>query len=262
MDFPHIGIGTYQAKPQEEIDLMLTSALNFGYKMIDTAEVYRNQKYIGNFFKNNQNFDRTKIWITSKVSFVNTKKGDLPGVVKGIEKTFKDLNTDYIDLYLIHCPVENMDLHVWNILRLYQKAEKIKNIGLSNFTLEKLINFINIIGEEEAKYIFCNQIEYNPFLNRKDLIDFCKNKNIKVVAYGSIYKKNKTVEEIAKKLGKTPEQVLLKWALENGIHIVPKSLNPKHILDNISINFKIDNEDMILLNNLNENYSQYKKYLS
>ena len=261
MEFPHIGIGTYTIKPQEEMDSVLTTALNSGYKMIDTAEVYRNQKYIGAFFKNNSNFDRTKIWITSKVSFVNTKKEDLNAVIKSINKTFIDLNTNYVDLYLIHCPVENMDLKVWNILRIFQKEGKIRKIGLSNFTLEKIKFFIKEIGEEESKYIFCNQIEYNPFLNRKDLVDFCLSKNIKVVAYGSLYKKNKTIEEIAKKFNKTSEQILLKWTLQNNIYIIPSSLNSDFIKDNISLDFKIDKQDMNIINDLNDNYSQYAKYL-
>jgi len=261
MDFPHIGIGTYQAKPQEEMDLLLNTALSCGYKMIDTAEVYRNQKYIGNFFRNNKVFNREDVWITSKVSFVNTKKQDLNAIVKGINKTFVDLNTDYVDLYLIHCPIENMNLKVWNILRIFQKEGKIKNIGLSNFTLDKLKNFINEIGTEEAKYIFCNQFEYNPFLNRKDLVDFCLLNNIKVVAYGSLNKKNKTIDEIANKLNKTSEQVLLKWALQNKAHIIPMSLNPEYIKDNISLDFEIDQEDMLILNQLNDNYCVYAKYL-
>jgi len=261
MEFPHIGIGTYTIKPQEEMDLVLTTALNSGYKMIDTAEVYRNQKYIGVFFKNNPNFDRNKIWITSKVSFVNTKKEDLNAVIKSINKTFIDLNTNYIDLYLIHCPVENMNLKVWNILRIFQKEGKIRNIGVSNMTLQKLKYFIEEIGQEESKYIFCNQIEYNPFLNRKDLVDFCFEKNIKVVAYGSLYKKNKIIEEIGTKFNKTPEQVLLKWALQNNIHIIPSSLNPNYIKDNISLDFKLDSDDMNIMNKLNDNYTQYAKYL-
>jgi diketogulonate reductase-like aldo/keto reductase len=154
-----------------------------------------------------------------------------------------------------------MNLKVWNILRIFQKEGKIRNIGVSNMTLQKLKYFIEEIGQEESKYIFCNQIEYNPFLNRKDLVDFCFEKNIKVVAYGSLYKKNKIIEEIGTKFNKTPEQVLLKWALQNNIHIIPSSLNPNYIKDNISLDFKLDSDDMNIMNKLNDNYTQYAKYL-
>jgi diketogulonate reductase-like aldo/keto reductase len=228
--------------------------------MIDTAEIYRNQKYIGNFLEKN-NIDRSKIWITSKVSFVNTFKEEYIEVIKSIEKTFDDLKTNYIDLYLIHCPDEKSDLKIWNILREYQKEGKIRYVGLSNFTLEKLKIFINKIGDEESKHIFCNQIEYNPFLNRKDLVDFCNSTNIKVIAYGSLNKKNKIVEEIANKLGKSQEQVLLKWAQQNNVYIIPMAQDIKFIKDNISLDFQISKEDMTLLDNLNENYAVYTKYL-
>jgi diketogulonate reductase-like aldo/keto reductase len=154
-----------------------------------------------------------------------------------------------------------MNTIVWKILREYQKEGKIRHIGISNFTLEKIKLFINEIGEEESKHIFCNQIEYNPFLNRKDLIKFCQEKNIKVVAYGSLNKKNNIVEEIGLRLNKTAEQVLLKWALQNNVHIIPSSHNPKFIIDNISLDFEISEKEMDVLNNLNDDTCVYKKYL-
>ena len=85
MDFPNIGIGTYQAKPQEEMDLLLNTALSCGYKMIDTAEIYRNQKYIGQFFKSHPEYDRNKIWITSKVNFDNVKNKRYEQIIKSAE---------------------------------------------------------------------------------------------------------------------------------------------------------------------------------
>lgn len=261
MELPLIGIGTYTVKPQEEINNMLGWAIRGGYTMIDTAEIYRNQKYIGTFLKNNLDIKRENIWITSKINFANVLKEDMKNVMKSLNKTFNDLNTNYVDLYLIHCPVETMDIKIWNILRNYQKEGKIRYVGLSNFTLDKLKNFIKQIGDEESKYIYCNQIEYNPFLNRKDLVDFCFENNIKVIAYGSLNKKNEIIENIAKKINKTPEQILLKWALQNKVHIIPMAQNINYIKDNISLDFNIDNDTMSLLNNLNENYAVYEKYL-
>ena len=258
MDFPLIGIGTYKVKPQSEINFLLENAFRCGYNMIDTAEIYRNQKYIGAYIKN---FDRSKIWITSKISFANYKSDNLDEIIKSLNKTFIDLNTDYIDLYLIHCPIEEWNGKIWNLLRYYQKEGKIRYIGVSNFNYEKLTKFIREIGPEEAKNIFCNQIEYNPFLNRKDLIKLCQDNNIKVVAYGSLNKKNDLIEEIAKKLYRTPEQVLLKWGQQNGAHIIPMAQDAKYIKDNICLDFEIPEEDMKKMNELNENYSRYEKYL-
>ena len=261
MELPLIGIGTYTVKPQEEINNMLGCAIRGGYTMIDTAEIYRNQKYIGTFLKNNPDIKRENIWITSKINFANVLKEDMKEINKSLNKTFIDLNTNYVDLYLIHCPVETMNVKIWNILRDYQKEGKIRNVGLSNFTIEKLKSFINKIGQEEAKYIYCNQIEYNPFLNRKDLVNFCFDNNIKVVAYGSLNKKNKLIEDIATGLNKTPEQVLLKWALQNKVHIIPMAQDVNYINDNISLDFNIDENNMKLMNDLNENYAVFAKYL-
>jgi diketogulonate reductase-like aldo/keto reductase len=261
MEFSSIGIGTYKVKPQEQMDNLLNSALRCGYKMIDTAEIYRNQKFIGEFFRKYPEFDRTKLWITTKVSFDNVKNRNDEVIIKSINKTFIDLNTDYVDLYLIHCPIENKNVKVWNILRQYQKKGKIRHIGISNFTLDKLKVFMEEIGEEESKYIFCNQIEYNPFLNRKDLVEFCLKNNIKVVAYGCLYKNNEIIDAIATKINKTSEQVLLKWCLQNKVNIITTSDNHKYINDNICLDFEIDKDDMETMNNLNDNFCIYTKYL-
>ena len=261
MDFPLIGIGTYKVKPQENIDIMLNHAFQTGYTMIDTAEIYRNQKYIGTFLKNHLEINRNNIWITSKVNFINVFKNDELEIIKSINQTFIDLKTSYIDLYLIHCPIENMNIKVWKILRNLQKEGKVRYVGVSNFTYDKLKKFIEEIGPIESKYIFCNQIEFNPFLNRKELINYCFGNNIKVVAYGSLNKKNELIESIATKLNKTQEQVLLKWALQNNVHIIPMALNPRYINDNFNLDFIILEDDMNKMNDLNENYAVFAKYL-
>ena len=257
MDYPKIGLGTYKLRSQESINKALNYAFENGYKMIDCAEIYKNQHLIGEYLKN---IDRTSIWITSKVSFVNMKKG-MDQVIRGIEKTFMDLQTNYIDLYLIHAPIEDTLIETWNYLRKLQSEGKIRHIGLSNFTLIKLQNFIKKIGDE-SRYIFCNQIECNPFLNRKDLIDFCQDNGIKVIAYGSLYKYNDDVINIANFYKKTPQQILLKWALQKNIHVIPMSETFEYTRDNIQIfDFDISEKFMNILDNLNENYSLYPKYL-
>jgi diketogulonate reductase-like aldo/keto reductase len=258
MDFPLIGFGTYKLRNQEQISNALKLALSNNYKMIDTAEIYKNQQYIGYFLKEN-NIDRKSIWITSKVSFVSMKKS-FEEVVKGISKTFNDLQTEYIDLYLIHAPIELTLLDTWNYLRQLQKENKIRYIGVSNFTVEKLTRFINLIGTDK-KYIFCNQIEYNPFLNRKDLIELCNSNNINITAYGSLYKTNDIVDTIAKNYKATSQQVLLKWAMQKNIRVIPTSEISNYIKDNISLDFEISKEDCIKMEDLNENFSLYKKYL-
>lgn len=261
MEYPEIGLGTYTIRTQESINNALIYAFSNNYKMIDCAEIYKNQHLIGNYLKAHPETKRENIWITSKASFVGMRKS-MDDVVKAIDKTFTDLQTAYIDLYLIHAPVESTYIETWNYLRKLQKEGKIRYIGLSNFTLEKIKKFMNIIGHEESLHIFCNQIEFNPFLNRKDLVDFCQINNIKVIAYGSLYKINDIVTKIADTYKKTPYQILLKWANQKRIHVIPMSENPEYTRDNISIfDFKISCEHMAELDNLNENFSKYPKYL-
>jgi diketogulonate reductase-like aldo/keto reductase len=259
MDFPLIGFGTYKLRNMESISIGLKNAIEQGYNMIDTAEIYRNQKFIGSFLKEN-NINREKIWITSKVSFASMKKSE-EEVIKGITKTFQDLQTNYIDLYLIHAPIEERWVFTWNYLRKLQKDGIIRHIGISNYTIDKLKRFINIIGQDEARYIFCNQIEYNPFLNRSDLIDFCNMNDIIVTAYGSLYKTNSIIDNIALKYNMTPQQILLKWSVQKNIRVIPMSENPIYIRDNINLNFILSDEDIKTMNNMNENYSMYQKYL-
>jgi len=260
MDFPTIGFGTYKLRTQEAINNALTQAFTNNYKMIDTAEIYRNQKFIGTFLQEHPEIKRESIWITSKVSFASMKKSE-EETIKGITKTFTDLKTDYVDLYLIHAPIEERYLFTWNYLRNLQKERKIRYIGVSNFTVEKLKKFMELIGPEESKHIFCNQIEFNPFLNRKDLVKLCQDNNIFVTAYGSLYKVDSTVENIARQLQRSPQQVLLKWAIQKNIRVIPMSEVPQYTKDNISLDFDIKEEDMIKLEELNENFSMYAKYL-
>ena len=260
MDFPPIGFGTYKIRTQEAMNNALNHAFVNNYKMIDCAEIYKNQKLIGKYLKDHPEINRREIWITSKASFAAMKKSE-EEVIKGINKTFDDLGTDYVDLYLIHAPVEDRWLFTWQTLRKLQCEGKIRYVGVSNFTVDKLTRFMNLIGPEESKFIFCNQIEYNPFLNRNDLVQLCKDYNIHVTAYGSLYKVNETIEMIARQLQRTPQQVLLKWAVQKNIRVIPMSENPEYTKDNINLDFSISKDDSDKMDTLNENYSQYPKYL-
>jgi len=257
--YPMVGLGTYKIKTQELMDITLSNGFANNYKMIDTAEIYKNQKYIGHYLKTN-NILRTSIWITTKVSFASMKYSE-QSVIEGIAKTFSDLDTDYIDLYLIHAPIKSRWLFTWGYLRSLQKENKIRHIGVSNFTYDLLNEFIQLIGSDEAKYIYSNQIEFNPFLNRANLISLCEKFNIKVCAYGSLYKSNELICDIGKKYNKTPEQVLLKWAIQKNIHVIPMSFNPEYIKSNIDLNFTIEPEFMEQMEKLDSGFSLYPKYL-
>lgn len=279
----HIYFGTYKLTNEETLLNSLEYAYKYGYTKIDTATLYKNQHIIGQFLntpdikdniiltetKKETQLDlkkylkkRDKFWITSKVSFRIMPKGESE-IRKSIDKTLSDLQTHYIDLMILHSPERN-DIMTWNILCEYKEKGLIRNIGLSNYNLEKLKTFIKQIDNPEA--IYCNQIEFNPFLNRKDLIDYCKSLNIKVITYGNLYYTNYIIDAIADKMNKTKEQICSRFALQKGLDIILMADEEKYIKMNMELDFVINEEDMNDIEEIREmgidaSKSKFKRFL-
>jgi diketogulonate reductase-like aldo/keto reductase len=273
----HIYCGTYTVTDETLLLSSLETAYNYGYRRIDTATLYKNQHIIGKFIntpepENKYTKDYTELksyltkrdslWITSKVSFRIMPKGEVE-IRNSIDKTLSDLQTHYIDLMLIHSPEKN-DILTWKILCEYKEKGLIRNIGLSNYNLVKLKEFIKHIDNPEE--IYCNQIEFNPFLIRKELIDYCKSLNIKVVTYGNLYYSNYIIDAIAEKMNKTKEQILLRFAIQKGLDIVVMATEKKYIKMNIDIDFIIREDDMdeieeISSYGIDTTKSKYKRFL-
>ena len=274
----HIYFGTYTITDETLLLNSLDTAYEYGYRRIDTATLYKNQHIIGQFInkleieieKETEKPDmktyltkRDTLWITSKVSFRVMPKGEV-AIRKCIDKTLSDLQIHYIDLMIIHAPEKN-DILTWKILSEYKEKGLIRNIGLSNYNIDKLKEFINIIDNPED--IYCNQIEFNPFLNRKELIDYCKSLNIKVVTYGNLYYSNYIIDAIAEKMNKTKEQILLRFALQKGLDIIIMAIEEKHIKMNLELDdFVISEEDMeeieeISYYGIDSSRSKYKRFL-
>jgi diketogulonate reductase-like aldo/keto reductase len=259
-DIPRIGFGTYKLKTQNEINHSLEHAFNAGYRMIDTAVLYKNEHLISNFLSNCKSIARSDIWITSKVPYFTMLDGDEQKIKNCIENSAK-LFDGYIDLYLIHASNPN-DVQTWQILRDYQTRGIIRYVGISNYNLERLDNFIERIGADEAKFIYMNQIEFNPFLNRDDLITRCQNLGIRITAYGSLYKYNNDILAIADKYKVAPENVLLAWGMSHGVSVIPMSRNQEHIRMNIeSLKLELNDNEIKSINGLNENYTRFAKHL-
>jgi diketogulonate reductase-like aldo/keto reductase len=268
LDIPNLGIGTYKLKTQEEINHTLKHALSSGYRMIDTATLYKNEELISNYLKMqlaDHGLKRNDIWVTTKVPYFSMLDGKVDKIRKGIETSI-ELFGGYVDLYLIHASNHN-DVITWKILREYQTAGKIRNVGISNYNLERLIKFCVDIGNDEVKYIYMNQIEFNPFLNRSQLLELCFKKGIKVTAYGSLYKTNDYIVSLADKYKLSCEQILLKWATQKGIVVIPMSRNSNHIVDNYNsiqgVHGKLNilEEDMKVLNRFDEGFTKFLKHL-
>ena len=272
----HLYFGTYTISDETTLLNSLKTAYNYGYRRIDTATLYKNQHIIGKFINKSEieSLDiksyltkRDTLWITSKVSFRVMPKGEVE-IRKSIDKTLSDLQTHYIDLMLIHSPEKN-DILTWKILCDYKEKGLIRNIGLSNYNLVKLKEFIKTIDNPEE--IYCNQIEFNPFLNRKDLIEYCKSLHIKVVTYGNLYYSNYIIDAIAEKMCKTKEQILLRFAIQKGLDIVIMAIEEKYIKMNMELDFVISGEDMSEIEEIGDggdgcvgidtSKSKYKRFL-
>lgn len=232
--------GTYKIKPNE-LNSILNMAYDVGYRHFDLAELYRNQKEVKTFLRDKK---REDIYITSKISFNTIKKG-IPYIIKSIENTLTELNTDYIDLMLIHAPCEN-DNECWKIFTDYKEKGIFKNIGVSNYNLNRLKTFIDSIDNKE---IYCNQIEYNIHLyeTQKDLIEFCKENNIFVTAY-NIFHMSENFNSI----------VLINFVRSSGVIPIIKSVNKEHMIENLII--KKENKEIKEIKEIKYE-SKYVKYL-
>ena len=256
LDSDTLFFGTYKLTEQTELFNALNNAYDSGFCHFDCAELYKNQHIIGDFFQEKK-IKRNDIWITSKVSFRVIPKGE-DQIRKSIEKTFSDLKTDYIDLMLIHAPTKNNVL-CWNILNEYKNSGRLRYIGISNFNVTELEKFCNEINNPED--IFCNQIEFNPFLNRSELINLCKEKNIRLSCYGTLYKSNDFIDSLQEKYKKTIKQILIRFAIQKGFNPIIMAIEQKYLIEDKNIKFELDDNDYNQMDLFDENFSMYKRYL-
>jgi diketogulonate reductase-like aldo/keto reductase len=256
---PVIGLGTWQLT-NGALERALEYALDIGYRHIDTADAYGNHKTIGEVI-NRSRIEREDLFITSKIWWTDLKKEDLR---ESFERSLAELDTEYIDLLLIHWP--NRDIPVAQPLeamgRLREEG-KIKALGVSNFTINHLKDALTTAEALEAKYdipveITNNQIEYHPSFNQKELRDFCQKNDITVTAYSPIAQgddlKIDEIQEIANKYGTTEAKVIIKWLIEKGLIVIPRSEDPEHIRQNFeALQLDMENEDIEIIDNLDKN---------
>lgn len=257
MEYPLINYGTYRLG-ESAIQLSLETALLNGYNSIDTAPLYKNEKFIGDYIYKND-ISRESIWITSKLNPRIVHKSEID-IIKSINQTLFDLNTRYLDLYLIHAPDEKHIVKCWSILEQFKRQGIFRNIGVSNFK----ICHLETINDFSTTKIFTNQIEVSPFLTRTDLISYMKNNNIRISAHSSLIKgekmDNPTLLRISRIYDKTPAQILLKWGIQKGFNVIPRSSNSEHVIENINLHFNIIEDDMNILDSLNEDYYTHPQY--
>ncbi|MDO4535568.1 MAG: aldo/keto reductase, partial [Clostridium perfringens] len=225
-----------------------------GYRHIDAAAVYKNEKSVGQGIKES-NIPREELFITSKVW--NTERG-YESTLKAFEKTIADLQLDYLDLYLIHWPAssskyknwEEINMETWRAMTDLYKAGKIRSIGVSNFLPHHLEA---LVKTEIAPMV--NQIEFHPGQMQKEVVDYCRKHKIQIEAWSplgtGLMLKNEKLKKIAEKYNKSVAQLCIRWCIQNGAIPLPKSVTPSRIKENTEIfDFVISNEDMDTINNM------------
>ncbi len=249
VEMPYLGLGVFRTNDGVEVENAVSWALEAGYRHIDTAAIYGNERGVGNAVKKS-GLNREEIFITTKVWNDDQRSGE---VVKAFENSLRRLQTEYIDLYLVHWPVNGKFIQTWKIFEQLYRTGKIKAIGVSNFLqhhLEDLLEIATIIPA-------VNQMECHPFLVQQDLQNFCQEKGIRYEAWSPIMK-GKVDEvslliELANKYGKNPAQIALRWELQKGIVTIPKSVHKERITANGDLfDFNIEKSDMLKIDGLDK----------
>lgn len=246
---PVLGLGTYKNTSQNEITNSIKSAYDNGIILIDTAEIYNNEHQIGKSIQE-LNLDRKQLFITSKVW--NSDQG-YDSTMRAFEHTINNLQTDYLDLYLIHWVIKDKFIDTWKAMEKLYKQGVIKNIGVSNFQKHHL----EMLFEKTEVIPAVNQIELHPYMIQKELRNFCNKHNIIVESWSPIAKgrvsDDEILQNIGKKYGKTSVQITLRWHFQLGLVAIPKSTNPKRIAQSVNIfDFELTELEMNEISNLNK----------
>lgn len=251
IEMPVIGLGTWKIPDGAPVINSVNWALQAGYRMIDTAAMYKNEEGVGNAIKN-CGLPRNEIFITTKLQ--PTDMGARRSL-KAFDKSLFALGLEYIDLYLIHWPLPLLRKPTWKALQKIYTTGKCRAIGVSNFTVRHLQELLDATGIVPA----VNQVEFHPYLFQKDLLAFCREHDIQLEAYSPLTHAYRLDDEriaaIGQKYHKTIAQIMLRWSLQHGTIVIPKSVHQERIIENISIfDFELSPEDMAAMDALNENH--------
>ena len=252
IEIPMLGLGLYLSSSGNQAHKALQMALDAGYRHFDTAKFYGNEKDVGQAVRES-NIPREELFVTTKLW--NDDHG-YESTLAAIDLSLNKMQLEYIDLYLIHWPVQDLRLESWRAMEKALTDGKTKSIGVSNY----MINHITELLENSQVVPAINQFEISPYnyQSRKEVIDFCISRNILVEAYSPLTKGHKLRDpeliRLGNTYGKSPAQILIRWALQHELIVLPKSSNEQRIKENADVfDFDISDEDMAYLDGLDEN---------
>ena len=252
---PQLGFGVFQVPDLSQAEQAVSDALDTGYRLIDTAAAYGNEEAVGAAIKNSD-VDRDDIFVTSKlwVDHFTYEKAK-----QGIDDSLNKLGLNYMDLYLLHQPYGDV-AGAWRALEEAQQEGKIKSIGVSNFAPDQLMNPELMSNVKPA----LNQIEVSPWYQETAEVKFNEQQNVQTEAWAPFAEgkhdifTNETIAAIGKKYGKANGQVILRWLLQRGIVVIPKSVHKARMAENFDVfDFQLSDDDMKTMNSLDKHESQF-----
>lgn len=246
---PHLGLGVFKARSGGPARQAVLAALEIGYRHVDTAAVYRNEKDVGEAI-GASGVPRSEIFVTTKLW--NTDHG-FDAALRAFDASLERLGLDYVDLYLVHWPVPKRRRDSWRALERLHDERRARAIGVSNY----MVNHLEELMGEARVPPAVNQIEVSPFLQQREVRARCRAHGIVVEAYSPLTKGVRlghlVVGEVARRAGRTPAQVLLRWSLQRDCVVLPKSVHRERIVENAAIfDFALDDESMARLDGLEE----------